>query len=83
MGIPDKKVKTSRGYLLQYRKLCLCTGAKPNLINFHNESIIGIRDVDSVAELQKQLKNADRILVVGNGGIALELVYEFVLYFLN
>ena len=49
-------------------------GAKPNLINFQHENIIGIRDLDSVAILQKKLKNAERVLVVGNGGIALELV---------
>uniref|UniRef100_H3BZS4 FAD/NAD(P)-binding domain-containing protein n=1 Tax=Tetraodon nigroviridis TaxID=99883 RepID=H3BZS4_TETNG len=36
----------------------------------------GIRDTDSAQEFQKRLAASKRIIVVGNGGIALELVYE-------
>lgn len=62
------------GLLLRYKKVCLCLGAKPSLIKFQSEYILGIRDVDSVAMLQQKLANAERVIVVGNGGIALELV---------
>lgn len=64
----------STGLILKYKKICLCLGAKASLINFQNENILGIRDTDSVATLQSKLKDAKRIMVVGNGGIALELV---------
>ena len=67
-------MKTSGGLTIHYKKLCLCMGAKTKLIKFQNENIIGIRDIDSVAILQKKLENARRVMVVGNGGIALELV---------
>ncbi|XP_012675937.2 pyridine nucleotide-disulfide oxidoreductase domain-containing protein 1 isoform X2 [Clupea harengus] len=59
-----------------YEKLCLCSGAKPKLLNRNNPHVLGIRDTDSAQEFQKRLSTARRIVVVGNGGIALELVYE-------
>uniref|UniRef100_F7FR11 Pyridine nucleotide-disulphide oxidoreductase domain 1 n=2 Tax=Ornithorhynchus anatinus TaxID=9258 RepID=F7FR11_ORNAN len=59
-----------------YEKLCLCAGARPKLIAEGNPYVLGIRDTDSAKEFQKQLAKAKRITVVGNGGIALELVYE-------
>ncbi|XP_049639774.1 pyridine nucleotide-disulfide oxidoreductase domain-containing protein 1 [Suncus etruscus] len=59
-----------------YKKLCLCAGAKPKLICKGNPYVLGIRDTDSAQEFQKQLSQAKRILIVGNGGIALELAYE-------
>lgn len=36
--------------------------------------VLTIRDTDSVARLAQQLARARRVAVVGNGGIALELV---------
>jgi len=36
--------------------------------------VLGIRDVESVQKFQEKLKNARRIMVVGNGGIATEIV---------
>uniref|UniRef100_I3N9Q1 Pyridine nucleotide-disulfide oxidoreductase domain-containing protein 1 n=1 Tax=Ictidomys tridecemlineatus TaxID=43179 RepID=I3N9Q1_ICTTR len=59
-----------------YKKLCLCAGAKPKLICEGNPYVLGIRDTDSAQEFQKQLTKAKRIMIIGNGGIALELVYE-------
>ncbi|XP_021084540.1 pyridine nucleotide-disulfide oxidoreductase domain-containing protein 1 isoform X4 [Mesocricetus auratus] len=64
------------GHRHVYKKLCLCAGAKPKLICEGNPYVLGIRDTDSAQEFQKQLKKAKRIMIVGNGGIALELVYE-------
>ena len=40
--------------------------------------VLGIRDVESVQKFQEKLKSARRIMVVGNGGIATEIVYAFV-----
>ena len=39
-----------------------------------NPLVLGVRDVESVQQLQERLRQARRVLVVGNGGIATELV---------
>ncbi|ESO93306.1 hypothetical protein LOTGIDRAFT_178551 [Lottia gigantea] len=67
---------TENGMKMKYKKLCLCTGGRPKVISEYNPYVLGIRDTESVQEFQKRLKNAKRIVVVGNGGIATELVYE-------
>ncbi|KAK1790544.1 hypothetical protein P4O66_014431 [Electrophorus voltai] len=67
---------TENGQVFHYEKLCVCTGARPKLIIQDNPHVLGIRDTDSAQEFQKRLSSAKRIVVVGNGGIALELVYE-------
>ncbi|KAL8222296.1 UNVERIFIED_CONTAM: Pyridine nucleotide-disulfide oxidoreductase domain-containing protein 1, partial [Gekko kuhli] len=72
----EHKVVTEDGKEYTYEKLCLCAGAKPKLITEGNRFVLGIRDTDSATEFQKHLAKARRIIIVGNGGIALELVYE-------
>ncbi|XP_054024007.1 pyridine nucleotide-disulfide oxidoreductase domain-containing protein 1 [Dryobates pubescens] len=72
----EHKVLTEDGKEYIYDKLCLCAGAKPKLILEGNPYVLGIRDTDSAEAFQKNLAQAERIVVVGNGGIALELVYE-------
>ncbi|XP_069663975.1 pyridine nucleotide-disulfide oxidoreductase domain-containing protein 1 isoform X2 [Haliaeetus albicilla] len=72
----DHKIFTEDGKEYIYEKLCLCAGAKPKLIFEGNPYVLGIRDTDSAQAFQKNLAQAERIVVVGNGGIALELVYE-------
>ena len=67
-------VITSDNQKFYYEKLCICTGGKPKLIDSNNPCVIGIRDTSSVQELQKRLADARRVAVIGNGGIALELV---------
>jgi pyruvate/2-oxoglutarate dehydrogenase complex dihydrolipoamide dehydrogenase (E3) component len=57
-----------------YKKLCICTGARPKLIAEENEHVLGLRDLQSVQYFQNRLSTARRVVVVGNGGIALELV---------
>ncbi|XP_037551537.1 pyridine nucleotide-disulfide oxidoreductase domain-containing protein 1 [Nematolebias whitei] len=69
-------VETLDGRVFGYEKLCLCSGARPKLLAQDNPFVLGIRDTDSAQEFQKRLSKAKRIVVVGNGGIALELVYE-------
>uniref|UniRef100_A0A1A8NSW5 Pyridine nucleotide-disulfide oxidoreductase domain-containing protein 1 n=1 Tax=Nothobranchius rachovii TaxID=451742 RepID=A0A1A8NSW5_9TELE len=69
-------VETADGQVFGYEKLCICSGARPKLLTQDNPYVLGIRDTDSAQEFQKRLSKAKRIVVVGNGGIALELVYE-------
>ena len=70
----DHKVVTSDKGKYGYKKLCICTGARPNLISEENEHILGLRDLQSVEYFQNRLTMANRVIIVGNGGIALELV---------
>lgn len=56
--------------------LCLCNGARPKLIEDHSEFILGIRDTESVIQFSKKIKGSRRIVIVGNGGIATEIVHE-------
>lgn len=72
------RVRTVAGRCIQYRYLCLCTGARPNIIDKANGNgnVIGIRDTESVEEFRKRIHTATRLVVIGNGGIASELVYE-------
>uniref|UniRef100_A0A182W7A6 FAD/NAD(P)-binding domain-containing protein n=1 Tax=Anopheles minimus TaxID=112268 RepID=A0A182W7A6_9DIPT len=74
----ERLIKTIAGRCIHYRYLCLCTGARPNIIDKAkgNTNVIGIRDTESVEEFRKRINTATRLLVVGNGGIASELVYE-------
>ncbi|XP_076445776.1 pyridine nucleotide-disulfide oxidoreductase domain-containing protein 1-like [Babylonia areolata] len=72
----DKTLTTSDGKTVHYNKVCLCTGGKPKLIPGSNGYVVGIRDTGSVKDFQKKLSTAKRVVVVGNGGIASELVYE-------
>ena len=73
----NKYVITKTGKQFSYQRLCLCHGARPKLIvPGYNPFVIGIRDTESVATFQAKLEKAKRICVVGNGGIATELVYE-------
>lgn len=58
-----------------YDKLCLCNGVCPKVI-VQNANVIGLRDNNSVEDLVCRLKKARKVVVVGNGGIALELIHE-------
>lgn len=69
-------VETADGRVFSYEKLCICSGGRPKLLAQDNPYVLGIRDTDSAQEFQKHLSKAKRIVVIGNGGIALELVYE-------
>uniref|UniRef100_A0A224XNA7 Pyridine nucleotide-disulfide oxidoreductase domain-containing protein 1 n=1 Tax=Panstrongylus lignarius TaxID=156445 RepID=A0A224XNA7_9HEMI len=74
---PNRKyVNLENDEIVEYEKLCVCSGAKPKLIYSNDERIIGIRDTDSVNELQKRIATSKKVVIIGNGGIATELVYE-------
>ena len=64
------------GKKFRYKKLCICTGGTPKVISKDNPFVVSIRDTESVKNFQERMKNARRIAVVGNGGIATEIVYE-------
>jgi len=72
--------KTKSGLVIRYRYICLCTGGAPKLFSpsekEYKERVIGIRDTDSVLELQRRLASAKDVLILGNGGIASELAHE-------
>ena len=61
---------------ISYDKLCVCSGARPKLITSH-PNVIGLRDIQSVSYMADKLSSAAarRVVVLGNGGIALELVH--------
>lgn len=71
-------VKTASGATIKYKYLCLCMGARPKLIPqaANNPYVFGIRDTDSVETFIKKLSNSKKIAIVGNGGIASELVHK-------
>lgn len=71
-----KFLKTESGKIVNYEKLCLCTGASPRIIAENNPYVLGIRDTESVTNFLAKVENARRIVIVGNGGIATELVYK-------
>lgn len=65
---------------INYEFLCICTGARPKLLDQVNGTnhkyILGIRDTESVNDFEKRIQHSRKICIVGNGGIASELVYE-------
>lgn len=68
-------IYTVNGREIKYQKLCLCTGATPKLLD-NKDCVIGLRDTHSVEYFQSILGQAKRVLIVGNGGIATDLVYK-------
>lgn len=73
----NKLVRTSKGVIIKYDVICICTGGIPKLISDSSKSkrVLGIRDTESVHEFQEKLKTGRRMVIVGNGGIASEIVH--------
>ena len=60
---------------LPYDRLCVASGARPRqLACAAGHAVLQLRDTDDVRALAARLNTARRVLLVGNGGIALELV---------
>lgn len=78
VNVEENYIKTCKDTTIKYKLLCLCTGAKPRLIKQaeNNPLIVGIRDTDSVEKFVSKLSSSRKIVIVGNGGIASELVYK-------
>lgn len=74
----NSEVILKSGSSVKYKYLCLCMGATPKLIKQaeNNPFVLGIRDTDSVEVFINKLREVKKVLVVGNGGIASELVYK-------
>ena len=70
----SKVVMSESGRKYGYDYLCLCHGARPKVISTSSPYVIGIRDTQSVVHFQEKLKNSTRVMVVGNGGIATEIL---------
>ncbi|KAK6738164.1 hypothetical protein RB195_020336 [Necator americanus] len=66
---------TNHSEPVKYDRLCIATGAAP-ITPFNNKKVLTIRDTESAEELQRRLKGAKHVAVVGNGGIATEVVFE-------
>lgn len=77
LDVEQKLLKLQGGQDIHYSKLCICTGGRPKRILQHPR-ILTVRDTDSVLSLCNCLKTARRILLVGNGGIALEVASSLV-----
>ena len=60
---------------VQYSKVCICTGSQPKTLA-HNHNVLCIRDLESVQDMTQRLRTGRKVVVVGNGGIAMELVNE-------
>ncbi|XP_047545605.1 pyridine nucleotide-disulfide oxidoreductase domain-containing protein 1 [Vanessa atalanta] len=73
----NKIAVTDDNVSIQYDVVCICTGGIPRLISDSNKfnRILGIRDTDSVKDFQEKLKDGRRMVIVGNGGIASEIVH--------
>ncbi|XP_043263079.1 pyridine nucleotide-disulfide oxidoreductase domain-containing protein 1 [Colletes gigas] len=76
VNVSNKQILTKNGRIVNYKILCLCNGARPKLITERNKFILGIRDTESVIQFSQKIQNSRRIIVVGNGGIATEIVNE-------
>ena len=74
--ISEHWILTDKDEKFVYKKLCICTGGRPNII-YKSPFVVGIRDTESVQQLKDKLSKARRVVIVGNGGIALELVWVF------
>ncbi len=75
LDVQAKAVVLSDQSRLHYDKVCICTGATPRVLWTH-DNIITIRDTQSVENMSNLLQNAKRVVLLGNGGIALELAHE-------
>lgn len=71
-------VQTTKNVRIDYKLMCICTGARPKKIVQAQGSrhVVGIRDTESVRDFQSRVKESKRIAIVGNGGIASEIVFE-------
>ncbi|KZC09569.1 PREDICTED: pyridine nucleotide-disulfide oxidoreductase domain-containing protein 1 [Dufourea novaeangliae] len=76
INISTKQILTKNGRIITYKMLCLCNGARPKLIAENNNNVLGIRDTESVVQFSQKMKDSRRIIIVGNGGIATEIVHE-------
>ncbi len=68
-------VECESGRAVPFDRCLVCTGAVPKVVSASHPHVVGIRDTESVQELTRRLQTARRVVVLGNGGIALEVVH--------
>ena len=69
----EKCVTLSSGRSIYYGKLSVCTGASPK-VHASNPRLLTVRDTDSAGKLNKALAQSRKVIVAGNGAIALEII---------
>eukprot|EP00890_Picochlorum_soloecismus_P004543 jgi/Picsp_1/508/NSC_00506-R1_pyridine nucleotide-disulfide oxidoreductase domain-containing protein 1-like len=74
IDVGEGKVERKSGPPIGYDALCVCTGSCPKRLCAESDLVISLRDTDSVKALSSKLENCESVLIVGNGGIALDLV---------
>lgn len=72
----NKQLETKNGRIIHYKMLCLCNGARPKLVAERNNFVLGIRDTESVVQFSQKIKSSRKIVIIGNGGIATEIIHE-------
>jgi len=73
----EKMIRLTNSETLRYDSLCVATGALPKTISkIQTDFILQIRDTDTIEKLQDRLKTARRVVIIGDGGIAMESAYE-------
>lgn len=72
----SRELVTASGRRVSYGRVCVCSGARPKPTLTGHPIVVTLRDTESVRTLQARVAGARRVLVVGNGGIATELVHE-------
>ncbi|MFH4975076.1 hypothetical protein AB6A40_001785 [Gnathostoma spinigerum] len=70
-----KQLQLDNGSSINYDKLCIATGAHPKE-NWAHPLVLSIRDTETVERIRQKIADAKRVVVIGNGGIATEIVYE-------
>ena len=71
-----KRLELGSGRIVEYGKVSLCTGASPRVHLVDSSRVLTVRDTDSAERLSEALARAStrRVVVAGNGAIALEVV---------
>ena len=60
-----------------YDYLVICTGASPKVLEKQHPNVKTTRDFNSIQELAGIAKSSNRIAMLGNGGVSLEVANEF------
>ncbi|CDF37338.1 unnamed protein product [Chondrus crispus] len=79
VAVRDGQVRCQSGAVFRFSACCIATGAapfSPHALRAAGDSVLTLRDTCSVDSLKRKLAGARRAVVVGAGGIAMELVHE-------
>ena len=74
VDVETQTIHGTDGSTVVYDRLCVCTGARPKVV-VRYPLVIPVRDVASVDTLRAKLASSRRVVTIGNGGVALELVH--------